>query len=122
MKLTTKLLKNLIKEELKSMNEATPHTKNQGVLTAYRVSQKYPNEKIRYYVYPVDVATEDKVEGFKGKGQVGHYRVVKDKNLYQAIANHYMNSAPNDVYVVGLENREVKDLLIQNNQIEEDRS
>ena len=121
MKLTISVLKQIIKEEITNIKEATPRTKNKGVIT-YNVSPKYENHKIRYYVYPVNVATRDNVEGFKGEGQVGHYKVEKDSHLYQDIANHYMDSAKNDVYVVGLENREVTQALLANGQIEKDKS
>ena len=108
-------LKKLIKEELNSIEEARPPTKNRGVI-------QFEGYKLVYYVYPMNVTTRDNVEGFKGKGLVGHYKVEKDSDLYQAISGHYQNSTPNDVYVVGLENREMAQVLISNNQIETDKS
>ena len=122
MKLTRETLKQLIKEELGAIKEmATPHTKNKGIIT-YNVGPKYENHKIRYYVYPVDVATRDNVEGFQGEGHAGHYKVEKNSNLYQDIANHYVDAAKNDVYVVGLEDREAARLLLANGQIQSDKS
>jgi hypothetical protein len=115
MKLTAKILKQLIKEQLNTMNEmATPYTKNKGDIM-------FDGYKMRYYVYPVDIASRDNVEGFKG-GMVGHYKVEKDSRLYKEIANQYPEAADNDVYVIGLENREMAEILISNGQIVKDRS
>ena len=40
MKLTISVLKQIIKEEITNIKEATPRTKNKGVIT-YNVSPKY---------------------------------------------------------------------------------
>ena len=64
MKLTTEMIKKLIKEELNSIEEARPPTKNRGVI-------QFEGYKLVYYVYPMNVTTRDNVEGFKGKGLVG---------------------------------------------------
>ena len=115
MKLTTARLKKLIREEMENIEEATPSTKNKGEI-------EYQGHRVRYYVYPVNVAKRDNVVGFQGKGIIGHYRVQKGSNLYQAIAADYANSSPNDVYTIGLENREIASILIKNNEIKKDRS
>ena len=115
MKLTTARLKKLIREEIEKIEEATPSTKNKGTF-------EYNGHRIRYYVYPVDVAKKDNVSGFQGDSIIGHYRVQKGSNLYQAIAKDYTNSSPSDVYTIGLENREIADILIKNKDIKKDRS
>tara|TARA_R110000824_G_scaffold11277_2_gene49282 strand:- start:498 stop:860 length:363 start_codon:yes stop_codon:yes gene_type:complete len=119
MKLTIKKLKQLIKEELNILKEATPNTDIKGVF-------EYEGNKIRYYVYPKWTKNmEDDVEGFK-RGLVGHYEVKKPSALYNAIANAIANDYPeaqtNDIYVVGLENEEDARSLIKSDQIVKDRS
>ena len=115
MKLTTERLKKLIREEIENIKEATPSTKNKGTMD-------YNGHKIRYYVYPLDVATRDNVSGFQGEGLVGHYRVQKGSNLHQAIAADYANSSPKDVYTVGLEDKKLVSTLINNKDIKKDQS
>ena len=115
MKLTTERLKKLIREEIENIKEATPSTKNKGNID-------YNGNKIRYYVYPVDVATKDNVSGFQGEGLIGHYRVQKGSKLHQAIAADYANSSPKDVYTIGLEDKELVSTLINNNEIKKDQS
>jgi hypothetical protein len=115
MKLTTKTLKQLIKEELNVIKEmATPRTKNRGVF-------EYEGYRVRYYVYPPNVTSRDNVEGFKG-GLIGHYKVERDSDLYNAIANDYSAADPSDVYVVGLESEDIAQTLIASGQIVKDRS
>lgn len=124
MKLTTKRLKKLIKEEMKKLNEALPASfVDRGFID-------YKNHKLRYYIFVKGSYNIEDIEGLSQSPVFGHYRVNDKKAgtsktgaLYLKIDQIVQNNPDlNDDYefVVGITKQEAYDDLLNSGDILED--